>query len=84
MLHSFGLFAYSISPAGARAALRSCLPLGTRTVESPVGGAATEVAGFDEILAAAYPRMRGFLCMPSLVLHSYRDESVRMQLDRDG
>jgi hypothetical protein len=69
MLHSLGLFAYSISAAGARAALRFCLPLG---------------GGLDEIVAAAYPRMHAYLCMPSLVLHSYRDESVRMQLDRAG
>jgi Glycosyltransferase family 25 (LPS biosynthesis protein) len=82
MLQSFGLFGYSISPAGARAALQFCLPLCKRMVEPPVAGAATEAAGFDEILSAAYPRMRAFLCMPSLMLHSYGDESVRMQLDR--
>jgi hypothetical protein len=67
MLHSFGLFAYSISPGGARAALAACVPLR---------------AGLDEVLSAALPGLRAFLCVPSLVVHSYRDESVRMQLDR--
>lgn len=69
MLQSFGLFAYSISAKGARAALGACLPLRK---------------GFDETLAQAYPQMRAYVCMPSLVLHSYHDESVRMQLDRAG
>jgi glycosyl transferase family 25 len=84
MLHSFGLFGYSISPKGARAALGFCLPLRKRAIEFPVAGVALEAIGIDATLCGAYPDMQAFMCLPQLVVHADEGDYVRVKMDRVG
>src|SRR5262249_27967245 len=82
MLHSFGLFAYSISPKGARAALDFCLPLRNRTIEYACTGTSAEAKGIDAMICGAYPQMQAFLSMPNLAAHVDDGRSVRIALDK--
>lgn len=82
MLHSFGLFAYSISPKGARAALDFCLPLRNRTIDYACTGTNAEAKGIDAMIWGAYFAMQAFLCMPNLGAHADEGRSIRIAMDR--
>jgi GR25 family glycosyltransferase involved in LPS biosynthesis len=60
VLHCFGLQAYSISPKGARAALRHCLPLRRRMIVFPDAGIRTPDEGIDCALCDFYPNSQAF------------------------
>jgi GR25 family glycosyltransferase involved in LPS biosynthesis len=81
MMQSYGLFAYSISPKGARAALDYCLPLRKREIELP-DASTVETKGIDTTLSGALPKLQTFVCLPNLVIHADEGESDRMNLDR--
>jgi GR25 family glycosyltransferase involved in LPS biosynthesis len=69
LLHCFGAAAYSISPAGARAALDYCLPLLHRYITFPDAGVTFLDEGIDCALCGVYPDMKAYLSMPQLVAH---------------
>jgi GR25 family glycosyltransferase involved in LPS biosynthesis len=81
MLHSFGLFAYSISPKGARTVLEYCLPIRDRLITFPDAGITTKATGIDVLLCGVYPQMRAFVGLPSLVVHADEDDSIRKAMD---
>jgi GR25 family glycosyltransferase involved in LPS biosynthesis len=81
MLHSFGLFAYSISPKGAQTALEYCLPLRKRLINFPDAGVTVEANGIDVLLCGAYPQMQAFVALPSLVVHADEESSIRKTMD---
>ncbi len=66
LLHCFGTAAYSISPAGARAALEYCLPLRQRYITFPEAGVTTLDEGIDVALCGVYPNMKAYLSVPQL------------------
>ncbi len=67
----WGLLAYAISPAGARALLASCLPLSSRETVSLIGTERTvRPYGMDSMinLALQQGRLRAMACYPALAL----------------
>ena len=70
LLHSFGLQGYSISAAGARAALAYCLPLRDRMISFPDAGVVTPDVGIDVALCGHYPSVKAFACLPPLVIQA--------------
>jgi GR25 family glycosyltransferase involved in LPS biosynthesis len=81
MLHSFGLFAYSISPKGAQAALEYCLPLRNRLITFPDAEVTVDATGIDVLLCGAYPQMQAFVALPSLAVHADENGSIRKEMD---
>ncbi len=67
LLHCFGHSAYSISPSGARAALKYLLPLRSRSITFPGAGVRIFDRGFDIALCGAYPQMKAYLAVPQIV-----------------
>lgn len=65
---AFGTFAYSISPGGASALKRLCLPV--RPFSLPVPGLATSMhnVGLDVTLSAVYEQINAFVCFPPVVI----------------
>jgi GR25 family glycosyltransferase involved in LPS biosynthesis len=81
LLHSFGLFAYSISPRGARAAIACCRPLRNRLIEFPDAGVRTWNIGVDIALCALYPSIKAFMCLAPLAIHHPNMGSIRTATD---
>jgi GR25 family glycosyltransferase involved in LPS biosynthesis len=81
MLHSFGLFAYSVSPRGARTALEYCLPLRKRLITFPDAKVTADDTGIDVLLCGVYPQMQAFVGLPSLVVHADEGTSIRKAMD---
>jgi len=65
---AFGLVAYSLSPAGARAAKKHCFPLRKMDVFVPGLGRSVENLVIDTMLNDAYPRINAYACFPPLVI----------------
>ena len=65
---SFGIPAYSISPAGARKLTTRCFPL--TDFSQPMPGMPNPVrnSGIDVAMAASYPACDAYVCFPPLVL----------------
>jgi GR25 family glycosyltransferase involved in LPS biosynthesis len=82
MLHSFALFAYSISAKGARTLLEYCLPLRNRLIEFPDAGVICDATGIDVLVNGAFPQMQAFMFLPHLIGRYDQDDSVRKTLDR--
>lgn len=80
LVHSYGLFGYSISPRGATRALRHCLPLQKRLIKFEDGLNRND-AGIDVPLCSLYPEMNAYVCLPQLVIPLGQDESARKQID---
>lgn len=80
LAHSFGNHAYSVSPKGARALLRYCLPLGQRLVPFPGAGVVVDSVGIDTLMCGAYPSMQAFMCCPPM-LQDTNLTSDRLQID---
>jgi GR25 family glycosyltransferase involved in LPS biosynthesis/glycosyltransferase involved in cell wall biosynthesis len=74
LAHSFGSFAYSVTPRAAVALLESCLPLKRRLIEFPNAGIRTDDVGIDVAMNAVYPFVNSFVSIPPLVVHD--DEVV--------
>ena len=68
VVHSFGIHAYSVSPSGARALLKYCLPLKQRLVEFPGAGVVTDAYCIDILMCGVYASMNAFLCTPPMAL----------------
>lgn len=81
LLHSFGTQGYSISPAGAKAAIDFCLPLSKRILTYPDAGVTLADVGVDIALSGVYPSIRAFLSLPSLVIES-PGVSARLAVDK--
>ncbi len=81
LLHAFGLFAYSVSPSGAQAALDYCLPLRHRLIAFPDTGVTIEDDGLDNTLCGLYPSIRAHVVLPFLA-PTYDGSSDRVQTDR--
>jgi glycosyl transferase family 25 len=79
--HCFGTMAYSVSPAGARFLLDSCLPMTDKLVGFPGFGIGVHNRGIDCLMNGAYPQMKAYVCMPPLAVSENRQESSRTYED---
>lgn len=74
LLQAFGPMCYSVSPKGARAMRKLCLPIRPLSVELP--GPSRNLGsdrrlpnvGLDVMMAAAYPQVNAFIAFPPLVI----------------
>ncbi len=82
LVHSFGTQAYSVSPKGARALLKSCLPLRKRRIPFPGTSIVNDDLGIDTAMCAAYGSMQAFICIPPLVAQDERQASTIGPRDR--
>jgi GR25 family glycosyltransferase involved in LPS biosynthesis len=82
MLHSYGLEAYSVSPEGARAALKFCLPLCPRLLTYPDANVRVNNTGIDVLISAFFSSVRAFVCVPSIVIEWDDAHSDRLDADR--
>ncbi len=81
LLHASGLYAYSVSPSGAQAALDHCLPLRDRLIPFPDTGIILKDRGIDGPLCGLYPSVRAYVVLPFLAT-MYDGGSDRIQTDR--
>jgi len=68
LLHAFGTQCYSVSPHGAAALLKNCLPLQsgfTRFRHFPI---TSRNEGIDGIMNGFYPSLEAYACFPPLVV----------------
>jgi len=79
LLHSYGLFGYSISAKGARLALENALPLRKRQIIL-AGRWWMHDNGLDVTMCGLYPQIKAYLCFPQLVIPCL-DESERKATD---
>ena len=82
LVHSFGTQAYSVSPKGARALLKYCLPLRKRRIPFPGTNIVNDDLGIDTAMCAAYSSMQAFVCIPPLVAQDERQTSTIGPRDR--
>ena len=82
LLHSFGTFAYSVSPSGAKAAIEYCLPLRNRLITFADAGVCTPDEGVDISLCGLYPSIRAYLALPFIAMVQDHGSSDRLQNDR--
>lgn len=68
LFESFGLCAYSISPAGARQLLERCFPLRDGESRSPGLRRIVPNLGIDLVMNSHYPDLRCFLAYPPLAV----------------
>ena len=73
--HLFGTPCYSVTPKGARALLKSCLPFDSTLVDFPGFGIITQNEGVDCAMNRAYPSLKSFVCIPPLVVVENRREA---------
>ncbi len=64
LLHAFGLFAYSVSPSGAQAAIEYCLPLRHRLITFPDARVTIKDVALDVALCGLYPHIKAYLALP--------------------
>jgi glycosyl transferase, family 25 len=81
MRHCFGTMAYTISPAGAKILLDSCLPLADKLVGFAGLGIGVYNRGIDCLMNGAYPNMNAYVCMPPLAVSENRQEESRTHAD---
>jgi len=75
LLHSWGIFCYSVTPKGARALLSHCLPLDDRLIDlSPGLGRRIKNTSLDCVMCGAYPFLKAFICMPPLAATENKKE----------
>jgi GR25 family glycosyltransferase involved in LPS biosynthesis len=79
--HSFGLFGYTVSAKGARTLLDYCLPLKRRYIPFPGTSVVIEDTSIDCSMCGIYSSMEAFICVPPLVLHDFKQPSVRIGRD---
>lgn len=70
--HAFGTPAYSVSPSGAAALLRSCLPLARRFIRFEGFGVEIPNNGIDCMMNGAYPKLKSYVCLPPLAVSENR------------
>lgn len=68
LLRGFGTICYSISPKGAAALYRHCLPLRPMPVYFPGLNRTMANTGIDVMMNATYPAINAFVSFPPLVL----------------
>jgi len=73
--HLFGTPCYSVTPKGARALLKSCVPFDSNLVEFPGFGIRTPNEGVDCAMNRTYPSLKSFVCIPPLVVVENRREA---------
>lgn len=73
--HAFGTLAYSVSPLGAAALLKLCLPLSPRMIWFEGFGLGVPNDGIDCLMNAAYPSLRSYACMPPLAVSKNQKET---------
>jgi GR25 family glycosyltransferase involved in LPS biosynthesis len=74
---AFGFMAYSVSPAGARVLLETCLPLSNCDIRLDDQGTSIRNRSIDCITNAAYRLMKSYICIPPLAISEHRRESSR-------
>jgi GR25 family glycosyltransferase involved in LPS biosynthesis len=79
LLQSYGSFAYSISPKGAKLALEHCLPLRARKIAIQDRWWMSD-NGIDVAMCGLYPQIKAYLCFPQLVIPCI-DDSDRHSVD---
>jgi GR25 family glycosyltransferase involved in LPS biosynthesis len=72
--HAFGSLAYSLSPSGAAALLRSCLPLARRFIHFEGFGIGIPNNGIDCMMNAAFPKLKAYVCLPPLAVSENRQD----------
>lgn len=73
--HCFGTHAYSVTPTGARALLRACLPMTDRLVSFNEADLVLANSNHDTDMNRAYPALRAYACLPPLALSENRHEA---------
>jgi glycosyl transferase family 25 len=73
--HAFGSVAYSVSPGGAEALLRLCLPLARQFIRFEGFGIGIPNNGIDCMMVGAYPKLKSYVCMPPLVVSENRQDN---------
>jgi glycosyl transferase, family 25 len=79
--HSFGIMAYTVSPAGAKALMDICLPLRDTLIEFSGYQVVIENKTIDAVMNQAYPRIKAYVCMPPLAISENRHETSNTRLD---
>jgi hypothetical protein len=72
--HAFGTVGYSVSPAGAAALLKMCLPLARQFIRFEGFGIGIPNNGIDCMMNMAYPKLKAYVCMPPLVVSENRQD----------
>lgn len=72
--HAFGIMAYTVSPAGAKALLELCLPLARRFIQFEGFGIGIPNNGIDCMMNTAYPKLKAYVCLPPLAVSENRQE----------
>jgi glycosyl transferase, family 25 len=72
--HAFGSMAYSVSPTGAEALLKLCLPLARQFIRFEGFGIGIPNNGIDCMMVGAYPKLKSYVCVPPLVVSENRQE----------
>lgn len=73
--HAFGSMAYSVSPGGAAALLKLCLPLARQFIRFEGFGIGIPNNGIDCMMVGAYPKLKAYVCMPPLVVSENRQDN---------
>jgi hypothetical protein len=81
IVHSLGLYGYTVSPNGACTLLEFCLPLRKRVIPFPDTGIAIDDICVDCTLCGIYASMQAFACVPPLVIHDVKQTSDRIVRD---
>jgi glycosyl transferase family 25 len=73
--HAFGSMAYSVSPGGAAALLKMCLPLARQFIRFEGFGIGIPNNGIDCMMVGAYLKLKAYVCMPPLVVSENRQDN---------
>ncbi len=68
LVNALGIVGYSVSPMGAQAMKRLCLPLRKMDVNIPGLGRAVPNRGLDVMLNGVYPRVNAYVSFPPLIV----------------
>ena len=68
LFNAFGIVCYSVSPLGAQAMKRHCLPLRNMDVNIPGLGRAVPNRALDVMLNGVYPRVNAYVSFPPLIV----------------
>ncbi len=75
LLHALGTMGYTLSPSGAAALLRICLPLANVRIIFDDSGIGCENKGLDCIMNAGYGKLKAYVSVPPLVISENRHET---------
>jgi glycosyl transferase, family 25 len=79
--HSFGIMAYTVSPAGARSLMDICLPLRDTRIQFHGYGVVVSNETLDAMMNEAYPRLKAYVCLPPIAISENWHETSSTRLD---